>query len=138
MNKTDLLVQPAQLDAEALEAYERCLRHDTTCGLQSVREVLDGAMLFDIRDGADQVALRYAPSLQRHAHGRELVVLAAAGGARGQDMTRRGMEAILYQAEGCADVVSVFTRRKGMVKKLGDMGFSLEAFKLSKRVKPCN
>jgi hypothetical protein len=134
--KPDLRIQPGQLDQAARDALTVCFRHDTTGGLADVDEVCRGGLLFEMRDAADQVALRYVLRPITHAHGKEIEIAAAVGGAAGLDLTELGLKAILHQAEG-VDLVSCITRRKGLIKKLASAGFTVGGFVMQRRMRPC-
>ncbi len=132
----DIQIRPGEFDAEARDALARCLKRDTTGGLASVDEVVAGGMLFEIVRGAD-VVCRYVLRPIEREHGTEVQIVAAAGGAKGLDVTALGMAAILKQAEGAA-AVSLHTRSLGLVRKLARQGFTVDGFILRKRLAPCH
>lgn len=106
------------------------MRHDPNGGLRSLDDVLRGAELFDVVDG-ERVVLRYALRVDSHALGREGVIVAAAGGLRGFNLSDAFLPAIERQFAG-ARAVKVTTRRKGLAAKLIAKGYRIEGFILRK------
>lgn len=128
-----MTVQPAVADGEAREALLACIRHDTSGGLVGVDELLRGGQLFEMVHG-DDVLMRYVLTVQQHEHGREGIIVAAAGSAPGHDLTAAGLAAIELQLAEC-DAVACLTRRRGLVKKLAAHGFGIDGFVMRKRLK---
>lgn len=127
-----LTVRTAALDDAAREAYARVLRHDTSGGLQSVADMLRGAAFFEVASPAALVG-RYALRIERWEHGREGVIVGAVGQLPGADLTATFIPVIQQQLGGC-DAVTVLTKRKALANKLLQLGFSLDAFTLRKRL----
>jgi hypothetical protein len=119
------------LDDSARLAYAQALqgRCDTSGGLQTVDSTLAGTELFDVVvDGA--IVARYALQAVTRPKGVEVEIVAAAGRANA-DLTVSILPIIEKQAAG-ADRLTVYTRRRGLVKKLLGQGWTLDSFVLRK------
>lgn len=127
-------VRRGALDAAARAAYAKCMRFDTSGGLQSLDDMLGRCELFELHDG-EAVIGRYALRVNEWAHGREGIILAAVGNAPGLDLTAAFLPTIEQQLAG-VDAVLVVTRRKHLVNKLLQAGYELNAFMLRKRLIP--
>lgn len=127
-------IVPGRLDAEARAAYARAFdaRTDTTGGLGSLEAALDGADLFEVVVAGATVA-RYALKALQRANGREVFVVAAAGGVPGVDLVASVLPYIEHQCAD-ADRITVNTRRRGLVKKLAREGWTIDSYVLRKKL----
>lgn len=126
-----ILIQPAELDAEARAALAPLAgaKLDTSGGLRSVDDLVRGGQLFEIsRDGV--VIGRYALRVDGWAHGREGVILAAVGD-QGEAFTERVLPLVERQFID-VQAVTVYTRRMGLVKRLARQGYGVGGFILRK------
>ena len=124
------------LDDTARAAYAAAYtaRCDTGGGLGSMDAGMAGAQLFEVVVGGAVVA-RYALRLDQHANGVELVVVAAAGGASGVDLTASIVPTIETQGrQAGAHRVTLRTRRPGLVRKLKKQGWVLDAYCMGKKI----
>ncbi|MBT2180493.1 hypothetical protein KKP06_22005 [Ralstonia pickettii] len=100
--------------AEALPVLAPAARWATTT--ETVEQMARAGQCFVLEEGGAPV---FAWSVQ--AHGDELYILAAAGRA-GFDLTAAGLAIIEQQAQGFASV-AFQTRRRGLVRKAGALGY---------------
>lgn len=131
MEKT-LTVRAGTLDDAARLEYARAQRFDTSGGLASLDEVLEGAELFEVLDG-DRVVLRYALRLTDRANGRQGEIVAAAGSCPGLHLVDAFLPVIERQLEGVRRV-KVETARLTLAKRLLQHGYQLRGFILDKAV----
>ncbi len=124
------------LDGAARAAYSAAYgaRCETSGGLGSMDAGLDGAALFEVVIGGAVVG-RYALRLVDRPNGRELVIVAAAGGAPGFDLVASILPHVVDKQSQGADRITVRTRRRGLVKKLLARGWSVDAYVLGKSTK---
>lgn len=133
----EALIRGGVLDEAARAAYAAAYsaRCDTAGGLGSMDAGMLGAQLFEVVVSGAVVA-RYALRLDQHTNGVEMVVVAAAGGASGLDLTASIVPTIERQGQGAgADRVTLRTRRPGLVKKLKKQGWVLDAYCMGKPIK---
>lgn len=132
MEKIQVTIQPGALDAEARDAFARLLQPgiDTAGGLQSVDNLLAGAQLYEWIEGGAIVA-RHALLVRQHDHGAEGVIVAAAGAS---PLPFAQSLAIMEGQFLDVRAVTVYTRRRGMVKQLARCGYGIDGFILRKRV----
>ncbi|WP_300758480.1 hypothetical protein [Janthinobacterium sp.] len=131
------LIRAGVLDDAARAAYASAYRPDreTGGGLGSMDTAMAGAQLFEVVV-AGAVVARYALRLDRHENGVEMVVVAAAGGVSGVDLTASVVPTIETQGKGAgADRVTLRTRRAGLVRKLKKQGWVLDAYCMGKTIK---
>lgn len=124
------------LDDAARAAYA-AYRPDrqTGGGLGSMDAAMRGAQLFEVVCCGTVVA-RYALRTVDHANGREIVVVAAAGGLPGVDLVASVSPNIERQgAIAGADRLTMRTRRPGLVRKLKKQGWVLDAYCMGKNLK---
>lgn len=128
-------IVPGVLDDQARRDYQKAFddKRDTTGGLGSMDTAFEGAELFDLVIDGKTVG-RYALKAVTRAKGTEVFVIAATGRVKGVDLLASVFPAIEQQCQG-ADRVTVNTRRRGMVKKLLAMGWTLDSFVLRKKIK---
>lgn len=126
-------------DDKVVDAFAR-LREagiDTTGGLQSVEEILSGCHVFALSiDDVD--AIYYALRIADHAYGREGII---DGAALANRTTRALGETQLqivsamidrqFAAAGCASV-SLWTRRRGMVREAARAGYRIDGYQMRK------
>lgn len=130
------LIRAGTLDDAARAAYAVAYsaRCDTGGGLGSMDAGMQGAQLFEVVVSGAVVA-RYALRLEQHANGVELVVVAAAGGASGVDLTASIVPTIETQGrQAGAHRVTLRTRRPGLVRKLKKQGWVLDAYCMGKNI----
>lgn len=132
METKSLIIQPGELDRDALADYARVLDHDTSGGLAGLEERFHGAQLFDVIDG-EVVALRFALRVDHHANGSEGRIVAAAGELRGVDLTHAVLPTIESMFQGCR-AIACMTARRGLVLKMAKHGYRTEAYLLRKRL----
>lgn len=121
-------------EAEALPRLSRIFRDkktDTTGGLCGAADQLRGAQCFAVLDGEGREVGNYAVTVNAYAHGDEVVVIAAAGAIPGADLVASLVPYIEQQAAG-AKALTVHTRRRGLLVKLGALGFRCEGYILRK------
>lgn len=126
----------SDLTPEARTALMRAMSYDTMGGLQGLEAVIDGGTLFEVTDGPiGAPVLHYVLKVAQRTHGREGIILAAAGALPGFDLTRDYLPAVEHQfrAEGCAAVV-LHTRRPGLKAKLEMQGYRCDAFVMRKHL----
>lgn len=129
------VIVAGRLDAAARQAYAVAFgaRCDTSGGLASMDAELSQASLFDVVV-AGQVVMRYALKTVRLDKGVETYIVAAAGAAPGVDLVQAITPFIETQCPD-SDCLTVHTRRRGLVKKLGRQGWTLDAYVLRKKIK---
>lgn len=127
--------RPEGWSAEALALLERVEEHDTSGGMERVRDYQrDNFPLIAIRDAAGELLGAYAVAWVPQY--RNLHILAAASAQPHLDMTAvmlTDMEARARRLE--ADYLSLQTRRAGLVKKLSRAGFDTHGVILRKLMK---
>lgn len=123
------------LDDAARAAYAAAYTasRDTSGGLGSMADSLDGAALFDVVL-AGEIVCRYALRVEQYANGAELVIVAAAGGIRGVDLVASVLPHIETQGPG-AERITLTTRRRGLVRKLLKQGWALDAYSMGKNLR---
>ena len=129
------VIREGALDDAARAAYAAAYRPDrrTGGGLGSMDAAMCNAQLFEVvYCGA--VVGRYALRTVDHANGREIVVVAAAGGLPGVDLVASVLPNIEKQGAG-ADRMTLRTRRPGLVRKLKKQGWVLDAYCMGKKIK---
>ncbi len=124
------IVPASGFDAAARDAYALALRHDPTDGLASLDEVLAGSIPFEVRYSG-MVVLRFALRVRDRAHGSEGLVVAAAGGLPGVDLTAEVLPAIERMFSGVRRV-TFETTRKGLVGKALAQGYHVAYYGVSK------
>lgn len=130
----EAVIRGGVLDEAARAAYAAAYsaRCDTAGGLGSMDAGMRDAQLFEVVVSGVVVA-RYALRLEQHANGVELVVVAAAGGASGVDLTASILPTIEKQGrQAGAHRVTLRTRRPGLVRKLKKQGWVLDAYCMGK------
>lgn len=130
MEKTLEIVQARGFDAAARDAYALAMRHDPTDGLASLDEILAGTVPFEVRDSG-MVVLRFALQVRERANGAEGLVVAAAGGLRGADLTAQVLPAIEKMFSNVRRV-TFETTRKGLVGKALAQGYHVAYYGVSK------
>lgn len=131
------VIREGVLDDAARAAYAAAYRPDrqTGGGLGSMEAGMRGAQLFEVVCCGAVVA-RYALRTVEHANGREIVVVAAAGGLPGVDLVASVLPNIEQQGAGAgADRLTMRTRRPGLVRKLKKQGWVLDAYCMGKNIK---
>ncbi len=79
---------------------------------------------------------RYALRTVDHANGREMIIVAAAGGLPGVDLVASVLPNIEQQGVSVgADRLTMRTRRPGLVRKLKKQGWVLDAYCMGKKIK---
>jgi hypothetical protein len=124
------LIVPGLLDDEARAAYAKVFdaRRDTSGGLEDMESTLATAKLFDVVvDG--RVVCRYALEQVNRARGVEVFIVAAAGNLPGFDLVENIVPYIVGQCS-TADRLTINTRRRGLVKKLQNQGWTLDSYVL--------
>lgn len=133
MEKTlSLSIQP--WSGAARTALLAAARFDTSGGLKTLEEVCTGGTLFVLADGAtDEPIMHYVLRVDQHAHGKEGVIVAAAGAAPGWSLTREYLPAIEHQlaAEECLTAMC-HTRRPGLKAMLEKHGYRCDAWVMRK------
>lgn len=134
MDATTLTISRVSPEVAALAMSARLWSRDTdtTGGLETVDHVVTGCECFEVQLAGVPV-LHYALQVQQRPNGVEVVIAAAAGDAPGVNLVESVMPAIEKQASG-ADMLTVHTRRKGLVAKLAAQGFELAGFIMRKRL----
>ena len=131
------VIREGALDDAARAAYAAAYRPDrrTGGGLGSMDAAMCNAQLFEVvYCGA--VVGRYALRTVDHANGREIVVVAAAGGLPGVDLVASVSPNIEQQGViAGADRLTMRTRRPGLVRKLKKQGWVLDAYCMGKNIK---
>lgn len=129
------VIRPGVLDDAARAAYAAAYTasRDTSGGLGSMADGLDGATLFDVVLNGETVG-RYALRMREWANGHELAIVAAAGALPGFDLVATVLPFVEAQGQG-AERVTVRTRRRGLVRKLQKQGWSLDAYCMGKSLK---
>jgi hypothetical protein len=124
----EALIEPGHLDDAARAAYAKVFdaRRDTSGGLESLDSTLATARLFDVKV-AGKVVARYALEQVNRARGVEVFIVAAAGDLPGVDLVNVLVPYITQQC-ATADRLTVNTRRRGLVKKLLDQGWTLDSY----------
>lgn len=138
MEKSLTLAILPMLTPEAQAALMRAAKHDTTGGLQGLGEALHGGTLFELTDEAiGAPVLHYVLKVMQREHGKEGLILAAAGALPGVDLTRQYLPTIEAQLrqEGC-EAVTLQTRRPGLRRKLEKLGYRCDAFVMRKTLEP--
>lgn len=131
------VIREGVLDDAARAAYAAAYRPDrqTGGGLGSMDAAMRGAQLFEVVCCGAVVA-RYALRTVDYANGREIVVVAAAGGLPGVDLVASVLPNIEQQGAGAgADRLTMRTRRPGLVRKLKKQGWVLDAYCMGKNLK---
>lgn len=128
-----LIEHRPQLTDEARAAFARCLapKSDTTGGLQSVDDLVRGALLFDLTRAGEPIG-HYALAVHDWTYGREGVIVAAAGQG-GEAFSLRALPALESQFLD-ARAIKVHTRRLGLVQRLARQGYQVDGFILRKRI----
>jgi len=132
----EAVIRGGVLDEAARAAYAAAYsaRCDTAGGLGSMDAGMRDAQLFEVVVSGVVVA-RYALRVEQHANGVELVVVAAAGGASGVDLTASILPTIEKQGhQAGAHRVTLRTRRPGLVRKLRKQGWVLDAYCMGKTI----
>ncbi len=106
-------------------------RTDTSGGLQSVAEKIDGCQCFRVNDEAGALVGYYALSVILRASGAEVVIAAAAGTLAVGDLTATLLPFVEGQALG-AKLMTVHTRRKGLLAKLRAAGWDFGGYIMHK------
>lgn len=131
------VIREGALDDAARAAYAAAYRPDrqTGGGLGSMDAAMRNAQLFEVVYCGAVVA-RYALRTVDHANGREIIVVAAAGGFPGVDLVASVLPNIEQQSAGAgADRLTMRTRRPGLVRKLKKQGWVLDAYCMGKNIK---
>ena len=128
------VIRAGVLDDAARAAYAAAYRPDreTGGGLGSMDAAMRGAQLFEVVV-AGAVVARYALRMDQHDNGREIVVVAAAGGLPGVDLVASVLPNIEKQGAG-ADRMTLRTRRPGLVRKLKKQGWVVDAYCMGKKI----
>lgn len=126
------MIRAIEPDREALELLELARQHDTSGGLVSVAEVIQGATMFEALIDGRRV-LVYGLKVIEHELGREGVIVAAAGRAGSRDLTAEVLPIIERQFIDCASVL-VHTRRAGLAAKLERQGYTNQGAILRKKL----
>lgn len=131
--ETGLSIQPATF-ADARQLLARAaLRGDTTGGAASIDELCQGGQAFAVCDRTGAMVMAYVLAVRDHAAARVCWVQAAAGAARGVDLTREVLPRIERQAkEQGAGQIAITTRRRGLIKKLRAQGYTVTGVTLRK------
>lgn len=122
------------LDPAARIAYAKAFdaKRDTTGGLDTLDDCLSNAQLFDVVINGATVA-RYALQQATRAKGVEVFIVAAAGAVNGVGLVESIAPYIERQCAG-ADRLTINTRRRGLVKKLLNQGWTLDSFVMRKKI----
>lgn len=121
-------------EAEALAHLSRIFedrKTDTTGGLCSAADQLRGAQCFAVLDGAGRSVGHYAVQTNTYAHGDEVVIIAASGSLPGADLVASLLPYLEKQASG-AQALTVHTKRRALLAKLGALGFVCDGYILRK------
>lgn len=129
------LIAVAAGEEQARPLLEKVGKYDTTAGLLSTDEMLDGSIYQTLQLGSGEVVGAYALQLSQHQAGSVLWVVAAAANVPGQDLSPSIFGIIEQQARqvGAAQIACT-TRRGGLVKKLLGMGFEISGITLRKKL----
>lgn len=128
-------VRPGAFDDAARSAYAKAFdaKRDTTGGLDTMDDCLGNAQLFDVViDG--EIVCRYALQQAHRAKGVEVFIVAAAGALEGVGLIESMLPYIEQQC-ATADRLTINTRRRGVVKKLLQQGWTLDSFVMRKKIK---
>jgi hypothetical protein len=126
MEKTDSLTLRAvswSQDAESALARAQALSTGSAAPLRALVESGQAALLAAC--ARDLPVLYLVMRVEDQARGREGVVLAAAGGLKGHDLTRALLPQLerLFASVGCASV-RIQTARRGLMRKLAALGYA--------------
>ncbi|OJA63800.1 hypothetical protein BGV68_01905 [Burkholderia ubonensis] len=134
MGEKALTIEPEALtpDVVAYLAHAARGRTDTTGGTKTMDEVLHGSQAFKVVQEGEVVA-RFALKRVAHATCTECYVTAAVGQLPGVDLVAAILPHIEARVQGC-DVLSVITRRRGLMAKLERMGYERQAVTYRKRL----
>jgi hypothetical protein len=126
-----LIVRPMRhLTQDAISAFEAAQqRFDTSGGLVTLGELLQGAISCEVLDGETPVAW-FAVRSVNHMTANECELLIAAGAAS-VDLTRNVLPYIEAQVSP-ADALTIYTRRQGLVRKLLAQGYRVDGTVLRK------
>lgn len=123
----------APLDAltpEAAAAFAAVhAQFDTSGGLVTLAEWLHNAQVCEVTEDGRAVAW-FALRGFRHAHTEEAELIAAAGRAS-VDLTKTVLPYIESQVTP-ADALTIYTRRRGLVRKLERQGYRLDGYVMRK------
>jgi hypothetical protein len=104
---------------------------DIAAGLCSIADYLGGGVAYLAHEGGDPVMLVVLEKIQR-GHGKELVIRAALQLSRRTDATEAVLPEIERQFGADCDAVVIWTKRAGLVAKLGNAGYH-EAGKIMRK-----
>lgn len=130
-----LIVVPITL-AEAMPMLERAgtPRADTTGGTATIAELCQGGAAYGVKAGGRLVGA-YCLKPVDHESARVLWVQAAGGHLPGRDLTAEVVPAMEVQAAQLgADQLAITTRRRALIGKLLDMGWSVSGVTLRKNL----
>lgn len=108
---------------------------DTSGGLVSLSEMLDGVTCFEVTDENGERIGSYAVQVVPHEFGAEAFVVAAVGSMPGADLVASVMPGIEGQARGAGcKSVAIVTRRRGLLAKARAQGYEFAGYILRKKL----
>ncbi|MGD1324390.1 hypothetical protein ACNHE5_05555 [Pandoraea pnomenusa] len=119
--------------SEVRPLLSRAAKYDTTGGAWTVDDAMNGAHLFAARDADGRMVFAWAMTVHKHRAGCEAFVTAAAGEYTGANLLAVMLPYVERVARRAgATSLAFMTARAGMVKKMGDLGFAVEATTMRK------
>lgn len=126
-----LTLRPAPWSADAERLIATALQHATPAEIR--RQVESGeSVLYQVARG-QHVGAVFVLRVDHDADGSEGVIVAAAGGVRGVDLTAELLPHVERLFSNCR-AVRIHTARPGMARKLGRAGYRLAEIVLTKEI----
>ncbi|HGO6127514.1 TPA: hypothetical protein ACK3RK_006082 [Burkholderia cepacia] len=129
-----MTIEPEEITPEVVAylAHAARGRTDTTGGTKTMDEILHGSQAFRVVHGG-QVVARFALKRVTHATCTECYVTAAVGKLPDVDLVATILPYIEARVQG-VDMLSVITRRPGLMAKLERLGYERQAVTYRKRL----
>jgi hypothetical protein len=116
-----------------LNSLAESIKTDTSGGLCSIDDFIGGGQAFIASENeVDQVV--FVIKKVTRQYGRELEVLAAKQLVSGADLTGDILPIIEYEFGFDCDVMTIYTKRAGLVKKLEKAGYAIAAQVMRKNI----